>query len=83
MNFFNNILGYTLSLSRELFSKETDKRGLNLKHTYTHIMDLSYSKFKEHESHSEVHKVAVDMAGEFQKSMENKSLLVTQQLIKW
>ena len=37
-------------------------------------------KFKEHESNSEVHKMAVVMAGEFQKSMENKSIPVQQQL---
>ena len=75
-----HLIIWPYSLSCVLFAKETDKRVFILNiHIHTSWTSAT-RKFKEHESHSENHKMAVVMAGEFQKSMETKSLPVTQQL---
>ena len=75
-----HLIIWPYSLSCVLFAKETGKRVciLNI-HIHTSWTSAT-RKFKEHESHSENHKMAVVMAGEFQKSMETKCLPVTQQL---
>ena len=79
MNFFNNILGHTLSQAYYLPKKLA--KGVCILSIHIHTSWTSATrKFKEHESHSEVHKMAVVMGGEFQKSMDTKSLPVTQQL---